>query len=278
MSETSLGSREAGHFFTEKEWSRFNEIVADLAGRTDAVVGVLAVGSLMQAPGIPENHFDHHDNPYGKAYELIRRPERRKPHHSPTSDLDIWVCTRDVVDDVEEAINQGGIHLLDAIVEDPSLHRTSEWITRKRAYFGPYYKQESLYPEAWHRQEPKEPWMAHNFLMSLEDQVVKHLPHLVQTVNERLVRSIPGDFLEVRAFPESTFHLRPDEHIYNGTQDRSPFPRIANQQWIDPSHNTHIFYASDDATIHPFRSRGQILGQSLEDYIIGNGTPAEQTE
>jgi len=88
------------------------------------------------------------------------------------------------------------------------------------------------------------------------------------------VRSIPGDFLEVRAFPESAFHLRPDEHILNGAQDRSPFPRIANTQWIDPSHNTHIFYASDDATIHPFRPDGRVLGQSIEDHIIQNGSAA----
>lgn len=146
MANTELGLREAHYFFDDKEWTRFNEIVTDLAATTSGVVGVLAVGSLMQESSIPPSHYEYHDNPLGKAYELVRRPERRKPHHSLTSDLDIWICTKDSSDQgLEAVVNQGGIDLLDRIVADPLFHGSEDWVAQKRARFNPYYKQEELY-------------------------------------------------------------------------------------------------------------------------------------
>lgn len=119
--------------------------------------------------------------------------------------------------------------------------------------------------------------MAHNFLDRLHGAAVRHLPNLVHNVNTHLQRSIPGDFFEVRASPVSTFHLRPDEQMLGNVQDRSPFPRIANAQWVDESHNACVLYADESIDIHPFKVDGRILGLSIEDHIV-NGYPKPSPE
>jgi hypothetical protein len=115
--------------------------------------------------------------------------------------------------------------------------------------------------------------MARQFKALLEAYIVERMPDFVSKVNQRFTDKIPGDFLEVRAFPESLFHLRPDDTMMpNMQEDRMAFPRIANRQWISPEHSSLVLYASDRVTIYPFRENGRILGSRIADYLAADDT------
>src|SRR5690606_32626745 len=73
------------------------ERVELVAMNYEHILGVLAIGSLIQLDAPDDFYTPRHAGRAGAAYEEIRNPNRRKNHISHTSDLDIWICTEDTL-------------------------------------------------------------------------------------------------------------------------------------------------------------------------------------
>jgi len=144
-----------------------------------------------------------------------------------------------------------------------------QWLKKKEAVFRDYYKNKELYPSDFTYTNGQDaPWMAEEFKNQLEARLVSELPDLVDRINHTFDKNIPGHFLEVRAFPESVFHLRPDNVMMpNGIEDRMPFPIIADDQWISPDHTSVTLYSSGESTIYPLCEKGRILGEDIDRHI-----------
>lgn len=241
------------------------ERIQSVAKQHPRILGVLAIGSLVQTETPADFYVPRHEGRAGQAYEQIRRPLRRKNGMCRDSDLDIWICTEDTL--VSEAarpqVDKGGAALVEEIASGTLKKGSLHWRSKKLQAFGRYYKQNDLY-----HGEDKHPWLSEGFKSELEDIVSTTMPEFSQRINGHFSKHIPGDFLEVRAFPESLFNLRPDEAtLPNGTEDRAPFPRIADDQWISTRHNAHVFYVKDGISIYPFVEDGEVLGSSIGAHI-----------
>lgn len=236
------------------------------------IIGVLAVGSLIHPDEMPDDLFIPKANTArGIAYESIRNPARRRSAIRDESDLDLWVCVRDSEDSklAQEQVENGAVALLDELVSRTMEWGTVRWHNKKAAILGPYYKQPNLYPCRFvDANGGKEPWLAQHFKELLETRIQTLVPGFVQEVNSRFVKKLPGDFLEVRAFPESLFHLRPDDTLMpNMRLDWMPFPRIADAQWISPEHSSLILYKDASVSIYPFKEDGRVLGSRIAKYL-----------
>lgn len=261
----------------ESERDLFEKIVSDIAKQFTDIIGVLGVGSLVQSSIIPDNFFTpKYTAPRGLAYEQIRNPGRRRLAVHEESDLDIWICTKDTdaVRDSRQSVEIAAIALLSELTSGTLKRGTEQWFNKKAAVFGHYYKNPKFYSEEFiSANDNKMPWMALGFKKMLEVSVIEHMPAFVKTVNNSFEKKIPGGFFEVRAFPESLFHLRPDDSVMpNSQEDRMPFPRIADDQWINPEHSSLVLYSSNEVTIYPFKADGHILGSGIADFLRSGST------
>ncbi len=241
--------------------------IEDVAKQYKHILGVLAIGSLVQLSTPKNFYIPRHTGKAGMAYESIRRPLRRKDTACKDSDLDIWICTEDTAssEHAKPQADKGGSALVEELASGTLEKGTSHWQSKKLQAFGHYYKQLDLYHTA---DGQLEPWLADDFKTELEEVITSTMPKFAQNINKKFSKKIPGNFLEVRAYPESLFNLRPDEaQLANGTEDRAPFPRIADDQWISIDHNAHIFYAKDSISIYPFRDDGEVLGEAIGQHI-----------
>ncbi len=253
----------------EAEFLDFSHEVRKIASRNARIMGVLAVGSMVQTD-TPDNFYKNlRSGRLSCVYEDIRRPLRRKQGPSINSDLDIWVCTRDneVSKKARHAVELGGMALLEELASGTLKKGTTHWRNKKLEVFDKYYKKPYLYNQETDKNDD-EPWMAHDFKQQIEETMIKTMPSFVERINRTMLKHIPGDFIELRAFPESLFHLRPDESkLRDGVEDRAPFPRIADSQWISTDHNAYVFYAREDVSIHPFVANGDVLGTKIDSHI-----------
>lgn len=256
------------------EWYIFNEEVKDVASSDASILGVLAMGSLIQTFLPPANFYEpRRPGPYGEAYEQVRNPNRRKVYPSNSSDLDIWVCTEDTLfsSQGQAQVDLGAIALLGELASGTIRRGTPQWSQKKAAAFGSYYKKPEMYDRDFTKNNPGTPWMAEGFKSRLEGRLQTKLPEMCERLNKFTSKQIPGDFLEIRAFPQSLFNLRPDDVVMeSGTIDRQPFPRIADDQWISPSHASYLLYNSGKADIYPFDLSGRTLGAEIAEYIIAS--------
>lgn len=235
------------------------------------IVGVLAVGTLVQA-GIPDGFFiPKHNTARGRAYERIRNPGRRRLAAREESDLDLWICVRDTDMSIaaQESVELGAVALLSELASGTISWGSVHWRNKKAAVFGPYYKNKELYPQSFVTANgDDQPWLARGFKAALEARVIERIPGMIDKVDRHFRKKIPGEFLEIRAFPESLFHLRPDDTVMpNMQEDRMPFPRVADDQWIGPAHSSVIMYKSDAVSIYPFKLNGRILGSRIVEYL-----------
>lgn len=243
------------------------ERIETVAKQHKHILGVLAIGSLVQLDTPKDFYIPRHAGKAGIAYESIRRPLRRKNAACKDSDLDIWICTEDTVasEHAKSQVDRGGAALVEELASGTLEKGTLHWRSKKLQAFGRYYKRLNLYHMANGQDEP---WLANDFKAELEEIISSTMPQFVQNINENFSKKIPGNFFEIRAYPESLFNLRPDEaQLENGNEDRAPFPRIADDQWIDTDHNAYIFYAKNDISIHPFIEGGEILGATIGKHI-----------
>jgi len=260
-------------FMDPSEWCIFKERVQEISSSIPNILGVLAVGSLIQTFRPPYDFYENRRiGPMGIAYEAIRNPGRRKIFPGKKSDLDLWICTKDTPQSSsgESIVDINGIALLEELASGAVVRPSQQWCRKKEGAFSDYYKKSELYAPVFSSlDENNEPWMASRFKNILEQDVLAKLPDFVERIGRFTLQKIPGDFLEVRAFPESLFHLRPDEStLIDGFEDRQPFPRIADDQWISPQHKSVVLYNTGDSTIYPFAPKGRILGQAIDDYLL----------
>lgn len=253
------------------EYECLVQAIHDTALEYPDIIGVLAVGTLVQNE-TPDGFFiPKYNTPRGRAYERIRNPGRRRLAVREESDLDLWICVRDTETSAaaQEQVELGALALLSELVSGTISWGSVHWRNKKAAIFGPYYKVRELYPQDFViANGDEQPWLAQGFKKSLEARVAERIPGVMDKVNENFRKKIPGEFLEIRAFPESLFHLRPDDTMMpNMREDRMPFPRIADEQWIGPGHSSMVMYGSDTVSIYPFKPSGRVLGSSIAMYL-----------
>jgi hypothetical protein len=265
-------TRRIHELLNAEEYSLFLQAIQERVKSFPDAIGVLGVGSLMHSSEIPDDFFTpRYNTARGLAYERIRNPGRRRLTIREESDLDIWICTKDTdtSSSAQENVELGAVALLGELVSGTLEWGSVHWHNKKLSVLGRYYKNPEFYSNDFViANGGSEPWMANRFKASLEAYVIEHMPDFVNRVNQRFSKKIPGDFFEIRAFPESLFHLRPDDTLMpNMQEDRMPFPRVANDQWISPEHSSLVLYASDSVTIYPFRETGRVLGSRIADYL-----------
>jgi nucleoside diphosphate kinase len=258
--------------FEIEEYNLFLEGVQNISRKFSDIIGVLGVGSLFQPTIIPDGFFiPRYNNVRGIAYEKIRNPGRRKLAIREGTDLDLWICTKDTDESrsAQTKVELGAIALISELVSGTLKWGSQQWHNKKQAIFNKYYKNQELYPNDFiSLNNNSEPWMANQFKKMLEDYLIENIPSFIEKVNANFSKKIPGDFLEIRAFPESLFHLRPDDAMmHNMQEDRMPFPRIANDQWISTEHSSFVLYSTDEVSIYPFKEKGRILGLYIDDFL-----------
>ena len=270
--EGKLMRKRLTDFFSAEEYILFLKAVQDIAEKFTDIIGVLSVGSLVQSSVIPDDFFiPKYNTPRWLAYDKIRNPGRRRLSIHDATDLDIWICTKDTEASrsAQKNVELGAIALISELESGTIRRGTEHWHNKKAAVFGQYYKNREYYSSDFAAANIEdEPWMANQFKIMLETYVIEHIPNFVKKINHRFSKKIPGSFFEIRAFPESLFHLRPDDSVMpNMQEDRMAFPRVANNQWIGPEHNSLVLYKSDDVSIYPFKKDGRILGSFIADFL-----------
>lgn len=265
-------NRRLHDLLSPEEYKLFLQAVHNTVKNFPDIIGVLAVGSLVQSLEIPDDFYiPRYNTARGLAYEQIRNPGRRRLGIHEGSDLDIWICVKDtdVSCSAQERVEIGGVALLSELVSGTLEWGSFHWHNKKQAILGQYYKNPEFYSRDFTIANGNdEPWIAREFKKQLEANVIEHMSGFVEKVNMGFSKKIPGSFFETRAFPESLFHLRIDGTMMPNMQvDRAPFPRIFNDQLISPDHASLILYASDSATIYPFKKDGRVLGSRIADYL-----------
>ncbi|RWZ78229.1 MAG: hypothetical protein EOT05_00465 [Candidatus Microsaccharimonas sossegonensis] len=255
------------------EWVILNEKTQEVAVDYPDITGVLAIGSLIQTFRPPSSFLEQRlPGQLGAAYDSVRNAGRRKLFPGPKSDLDVWVALKDTPESsaAEYAVSTAGISLVEELANHSVERGTRQWHNKKRAAFGGYYKRPEFYSARFAEANPQDaPWMAANFKQHLESAILENIPDFVERVNRFTSKTIPGDFLEIRAYPESVYNLRPDQIMMEGDiLDREPFPQIGDDQWISPDHSSSILYSSGKSTIYPFRLDGRIVGEDMNRYIL----------
>jgi hypothetical protein len=257
-------------FMKNNEFEVFSDIVQNIGISYPALNGILMTGSVVQRRGLHETYNTLTENPLQAAYNVVAWRNKKKERPSPQSDMDIWILTHDP--DIEDGgtitntINQRAIELLQWLSERPN-YNINEWINLKKTAFGQYYKQLYLYPPKWLERNPTDPWRARGLRDEIVRNVTTYLPHWVERMNSYFEKQMSGRFLEIRAFPHSTFHLRPEKIRVNGeVVDNSPFAYYL-KDWIDLEKNCLVLYGNDTATCYPFQENGEIPGQAIKDAI-----------
>lgn len=254
------------------EWAILHEKTQEVAQHYPDITGVLAIGSLIQTFRPPMSYLEQRRPGHlGEAYDSVRNAGRRKLFPGSKSDLDIWVALKDTPasEEAEYGVSTAGISLIEELANGNVERGTRQWHDKKRAAFAGYYKRPEYYSNTFADANPQDaPWMAANFKQHLESSVIEAIPDFVERVNRFTSKTIPGDFLEIRAYPESVYNLRPDQVMMEGNiLDREPFPQIGDDQWISPEHSSSILYASSESKIYPFKEDGRIIGADIDRYI-----------
>ncbi len=255
------------------EWVTLHEKTQEIAADYPDITGVIAIGSLIQCPRPPARYLEQRrPGELGAAYDSVRNAGRRKLFPGQNSDLDIWVALNDTPQSAaaETAVSRAGIGLIEALANGTVERGTQQWHYKKRSAFTGNYKNTDFYTSRFTEANSSDaPWMAADFKQRLEASIVANIPDFVDRVNRFTTKKIPGDFLEVRAYPESVYNLRPDQVMMDGgILDREPFPQIGDDQWISPQDLSTILYAGDKSEIYPFVSDGRMVGQEMHDHIM----------
>jgi len=254
----------------QDEFEELKDTTAKVASSLEDVDGVFITGSLVQKIKLPEPPVDPTLSELGKAYAEIVGRTRRKLFPHIDSDFDFWVLTS------EQQGNEGlQAHICDQAIDLLSWYAEqkkvdlAEWIVRKRKAFDPIYKQPFLYSEGWNRLNSGIPSNAEGFRTLLEKELQARLPRLVARVSYYFRKSIPGEFIEARAFPASVFNLKTERIPVGNYEDRTPFPFFI-KDWVDRDRNCLPLYTKGENTerlIYPFNATGYIPGENIARVI-----------
>lgn len=272
VKERDIGSMNLHKVMDSSEWKIFKEELYYTSENFKDIIGVVAVGSLIQSIVTPkEFYIKKRPGDLGTAYESIRNPYRRKSELSNGTDLDLWLCLKDNDKSfsAQDKVEIAAMALLEELASGTITRGDLHWSKKKNSVFSDFYKNEEFYTKDFADSNNQDlPWMAQEFKNQLEKRLISKIPDCVNRINDVFDKKIPGGFLEIRAFPESLFHLRPDDvTMSNGVEDRMPFPRIADDQWLSPRHTLFVFYSNDKSTIYPINKKGRILGEEIDKHI-----------
>lgn len=255
--------------FSLDEFSTFSEIVNDICKKLPDIHGVLLTGSLVQRfklPNPPKRYQSLTNEAI--AYEKIRYRAKRKLFPHPQSDLDIWILTASAggLENVPRTLDSRALELLDwyAKQEAPNM---KTWISMKHERFDEFYKKEYLYTNSW-REYNEVPYFAWGFKENLIDRIGCDLKNTREKINYYFQKSYPKEFLEVRAYPNIVFNLRPEKIIIDNKEDRTPFVYYM-KDLLDHENNCIVLYARDDVSplIYPFAEDGIALGEAVAQTI-----------
>lgn len=126
-----------------------------------------------------------------------------------------------------------------------------------------------MYTNKWLQKHPERPWMAETLKGEIIQALEYSMPSLVSRINHHFDNNVQGDFLEIRAYPESTFNLRVEELFVDGKPDKTPFPFIL-ERLLDMQRNCFLLYVSNtgqDKLIYPLDPEGQRLGEGIKNFI-----------
>lgn len=267
INETAMQS-----LFTESEFSDFKGVVKEVCEQNPEIQGVVITGSLTQKLRLPDPQEVAFINKYDQAYSLIENKGRRRIYPSRSSDLDVWVCLKDPdgIGDVKAALESRAIELLCWLADNQDKHQSSEWIERKKGALNAFYKQVYMYSAQWNQQNPNMPWRGHELKSQIIQSLQHSMPDLVARINHHFDKKVPGEFFELRAYPESTFNLRVEEIFVDGSADKTPFPFVL-ERLLDMERNCFLLYVSDqgqERMIYPLNENGERLGNRILDLMI----------
>lgn len=246
------------------------KIVQEISAKYPDILGVLIVGSFVQQLLLPFTPSYESLSIKRQAMHLIHKYQRRRICPRPSSDFDIWICLKNLPEHnhLENDIDANGIELIRQLSKQLDIHGTKKWVKMKKRAFNKYYKNGLHYSKEWVKANGCQPWLATQWKKELEDRFVVELPENALRINQYFDNKVPGTFFEVRAFPEFAFHLKPEATSLAEGEDRTPFPRIVNEDWLDVDVNTIVLYKSDtvnERTAYPFGNRRQ--GLQIKEFI-----------
>lgn len=253
----------------EDEFEELKNSTAFVASRFEDIEGVFITGSLVQKIQLPEPPVNLNLSKLSQAYAEIVGRTRRKLFPHRDSDFDFWILTKEQPgnESLPEYLDSKAIELISWYAEQDKVD-LAEWIYRKHQAFGDIYKKQFLYSSQWNASNCPIPSNAEGFRSALEKEIREKIPSLVAKVSYYFSKSIPGEFIEVRAFPASVFNLKPERIPVGDYEDRTPFPFFI-RDWVDKDRNCILLYTRSDARnlIYPFNPEGYIPGENIAKFI-----------
>jgi hypothetical protein len=274
MSATHLTFEQSNlqHLFDANEFRTFSEILSRTAYEHPEILGVLLTGSLVQRLRLPNPLATTPATPmtpFQSAYQDVVSRSRRKFFAHPDADLDVWLLIEDATSgtDIPQVMDSRALDLIAWYSKRKSIDN-NKWIQKKSRAFDEFYKKERLYPRTWIANNPT-PHHGSGYKESVIDRIGTNLQDVRNRIKYYFRKTYPSAFLELRAFPESVFNLRPEKiEVSEGNLDRTPFAYFM-KDWLDIEQNCMIVYTRPDAKdlIYPFGSEGRVLGQAIADEI-----------
>lgn len=257
----------------EREFQDVKDIVKEVCEQDEDVLGVLITGSLTQRLRLNDPENPTYRNAYEAAYGRILNKARRRIFPSRTSDLDVWVMTADPYDtdratEIKETIQDRSIDIITWLANNPDAH-DQRWISKKSIAFDEFYKQPSMYSPRWLERNPKYPWRGGAIKRHITTQLETHMGDFIARINHNFEKRIPGEFIELRAYPPSVFNLRPEDVLIQGQIDKTPFP-FPMDDLLRADDNCFVLYAKSsdiDGLIYPFNPEGPVLNKRLKDFV-----------
>lgn len=257
----------------EREFQDVKDVVKEVCEKDEDVLGVLITGSLTQRLRLLDPETVTYKNAYDAAYGVILNKARRRIFPSRTSDLDVWVMTADPNDteraeEIKETIQDRSIELISWLAQNPDAH-DQRWVNRKHTAFDEFYKKQSMYTQRWLEQNPSYPWRGGNIKRAITTELETHMADFIARINHNFEKKVPGQFIELRAYPPSVFNLRPEEFPVEGQIDKTPFPFVMDDI-LRADDNCFVLYTrgSDiNGMIYPFNPDGPVLNQRLKDFV-----------
>ena len=253
------------------EFDIFCEIISRTASEHPEILGVLLTGSLVQRLKLPNpaDGVGIVTTPLQGAYQEIVSRSRRKLFPHPDADMDVWLLIEDADNrtDVSQTLDSRAIDLVKWYARKGN-GDLARWIRLKHRAFDEFYKKPALFPKTWVASNPT-PYYAWGFKENVIDRIGANLQPFRNKIKNFFRKKYPTEFLELRAFPQSVFNLRPEKiKVGTGLLDRTPFAYYL-KDWLDVEQNCIVVYTKSNTPelIYPFRPAGRVLGQRVADEV-----------
>jgi len=258
-----------GLIMTKGEFLHFTNQIRSLCQNHKDIMGLLITGSLVQSPKaswapaqIPIKGVA------AKYYDICMEKKRKNTPHKG-SDLDVWVCTKDFSKhskSIKAEIDNKALSTLEWYASSPDAS-ADEFNEKTKRFFSPYYKNSDLYSRSWKSENP-EPWMAEGFKEEFSQALRKCSPGIEEMLQENFNGRPLDEFVEIRAYPQSTFNLKPHHAKCSFGMSREPFSYFI-RDLVHTGRNCIVLYRKecDNSLIYPFKKDGFMLGEGVAQKI-----------